>query len=550
MKSAHSDGGRKVLSERSAGKNTTRLGANKRGIAKSTASHHQKNISNNADDQNISGAINQNLTSSITSSSVHKLETIVSSDSCSLRSNTLSFELRHLDEVNSPRSALMSAADEWYGRDDPRDERDDTNNTQSDIVREVSPPPPPPPPPPQDPPQQQQAQPQSSYVRLNDNDSRSVVSGISALTSGIAVTRTFSQSQKQIASLKQQELSRQQTADHKKALLALLQQLKESETSHAALQKQYQSEKAEMLQHISKQEKHLNDVYKRLEAAEIELAKRSQKKDNASLVKVLMQLSKFANGCNDYAKTSNSASVKKMSDALKVQVGEWANVHEVDLGSVQEVEASSMDMIHELQMEVKMLKLENSKLKKNPNSKSVRQAALGDIRGASTKSANSQGSKVALDDSDEVSQLSGVTSMSSSTKMSALGAFPSDFDDGRSDKSSKVTMPPPPPPLRSNKMSRTPPRPGRKVHIHATPQILTDDEDVITHEDFSVASSSPRSIMKKPTYSKRLDHSSQKAKPKRVQVQTSPADEDRTNMITHDFADFEQAFGDDYYSEV
>ena len=548
MKSARSDGGRKILSERSAARNPKRLDANKRDTTKSSASRHRKNISSNADDQNISSVINQNLTSSITS---HKLDTIVSSDSCSLLSDTLSFEHRHLDDVNSPRSALMSAADEWYGRNDVTDERDDTNNTQSEVVREVSPPPPPPPPPSQlSASSQEQAQQQSSYVRLNDSDTRSVVSGVSALTSGIAVTRTFSQSQKQIASLKQQELSRQQTADHKKALLALLQQLKESETSHAALQKQYQSEKTEMMQHISKQEEHLNDVYKRLEAAEIELAKRCQKKDNASLVKVLMQLSKFANGCNDYAKTSNSASVKKMSDALKVQVGEWAKVHEVDMSNEQEVETSSMDMIHELQLEVKMLKLENAKLKKHSNSKSVRHVALDESKGGSASSVNSQGSKVAVDDSDEVSQLSGFTSMSSGTKMSALAAFPSDFDDRRSGKTLKVAMSPPPPPLRSKKSSRTPPRPGRKVHIHATPQILTDEEEVSTHEDFSVASSSPRSIMKKPTYSKRLGHSSQKAKPKRVLVQASPTDEGRQNdVITHDFADFDQAFGDDY-SEV
>jgi hypothetical protein len=342
------------------------------------------------------------------------------------------------------------------------------------------------------------------------------------------------------------EQSTQEKANHKKALLSLLQQLKESETAHASLQKQFQTEKAELMSHISKQESHMNEVYKRLEATEMELAKR--KKENVPLVKVLNQLSNFAKGCNEYAKTSNSASVKKMSDALKVQVGEWAKVHEVELTNTEEEEQSSMDMLHELQMEIKMLKAENAKLKKHLGSRTVGNVASGETSTLSEGSSLSHGSKATMVDSDEASQMSGFTSMSSCTKMSAVAAFPTDFDDcGSDDKkepASKLPMPPPHPPLRT-KTSRIPPRPaGKKVHIHATPQILTGEEEGATHEDFSVASSSPRSIMKKSTYRAA-------SKPKRVQLQPSP-DQGKTDVITHEFADFDQAFGGfgDGYSEV
>lgn len=500
MKGTRDHGSRQILSERSISRNR-RQAPNNRDI-KCQDSNLQK----------IGSLINQNLASA-KSSTVPKLDTIVSSDSYSMDSKTLSFEMRHLEEMDSPRSALISAANEWQ------------NATREN--REAPPPPPPPTAPPP-------VQLQSNYVSLNENDNRSVISGTSALTSGITVTRTFSQSQKQIASLKQQEQLRQEKADHKKALLSLLQQLKESETARASLQKQYESDKAELMAHITKQEEHMNQVYKRFEQAEVEL---SQKKKDP-LVKVLSQLSSFAKGCNEYAKTANSASVKKMSDALKVQVREWAKVHEVELN--EEEEQNSMHTMQELQMEIKMLKVENAKLRKQcASTRMVRNVASGETSTLSAGSSYSHGSRAAMDDSDEVSQLSGVTSMSSCTKMSAVGAFPSGFNDsgtGRSNNPSKASSSPPPPPLRTKSSLRIPPRPaGRKVHIHATPQILTSDEKGAANEDFSAASSSPRSIMKKSTYSK-------DGKPKRVQLKPSP-EPDQANAITHGFADFDSAFG-------
>ncbi|KAL3783051.1 hypothetical protein ACHAWO_006625 [Cyclotella atomus] len=508
------DGGsRQVLSERSISRNAIRLASNKRDTAKINGKRQNQEL------QKIASVINQNLAAATAAG--QKLDTIVSSssDSNSMGSASISFEMRHLDEVNSPRSALLAAADEWC--------------ESSRENREVMAPPPPPPPPP--PSHAPPPQPVSNNVRLNEDDTKSIISSASALTSGITVTRTFSQSQKQIPSQRQLEQSRQEKADHKKALLSLLLQLKESETSHASLQKQYQAEKAELISHISKQEEHMNEVYKRLESTEMELAKR--KKENIPLVKVLNQLSNFAKGCNEYAKTSNSASVKKMSDALKVQVKEWAKVHEVKLANTEEEEQSSMDVIHELQMEIKMLKAENAKLKKH--SGTARNVASGETSTLSAGSSYSHGSKATMDDSDEISQMSGVTSMSSCTKMSAVAAFPTNFDEsgcnGKKDSAPKSPIPPPPPPLRA-KTSRIPPRPaGRKVHIHATPQILASDEEGATHEDFSVASSSPRSIMKKSTYSKG-------SKPRRVQLQPSP-DQYKTDVIAHGFADFDQAFG-------
>jgi FtsZ-binding cell division protein ZapB len=251
-----------------------------------------------------------------------------------------------------------------------------------------------------------------------------------------------------------------------------------------------------------------------------------------------------------------------MSDALKVQLGEWAKANEVDLSNAEKEEISSIDMIHELQMEVKMLKAENAKLRKH-SSRKVNKVASGD---ASASSANSQGSKAVLDDSDEVSHLSGMTSMSSCTKISAIGAFPSDFDDKSaiskgSSTSSKASIPPPPPPptrinTKQSSSSRVPPRPsGRKVHIQETPKILTNDAETAAHEEFSVATSSPRSIMKKSTYSKGCRQSPHRVRSKRVQLQSSSLpDQDKTDVITHGFANFDQALMNgelgDCYSEV
>ena len=539
MNNAHSNDGRQILSEieRSLSRNAARLAANKKVAAKRQHA---------AGDQNTSSNSNRNITS--LSSSKQKLEPIAASasDSHSMGSSALSFELRQLEYTNSPRSALMSAAEEWYGRNDQRDEQHNVNPQLYDT-RELNPPPPPPPPPPQAPPPQLHLQ--SNYVRLNENDNRSVVTSASALTSGITVTRTFSQSQKQIAALKQQERARQETADHKKALLSLLQQLKDSETSHSALQHQYESEKAQLLQRISKQEQHIIEVCERLEAAEYKLA--NNQMNNAPLTKVLKQLSNFTKGCTDYAETSKSASVKKMSDALRIQVSEWAKCHEVDLENTQDDEISSLDMIHELQIEIKMLKRENANLRKRSSSRNVTRVTSIDSSGASVRSVNSHGSKSAIDDSDEVSQLSGVTSMSSCTKMSAIGSFPNDFDGKRPSDKNSLPIPPQSPEPRS-KSSRTPPRSGRKVHIQETPQVLSNEEESTALEDFSVASSSPRSIMRKSTYVKNMPNSSRNTSQKRVQLPSPEVkDQGKTDVITQGFADFDQAFpnnvfGDDY----
>lgn len=536
MNNAHSNDGRQILSEieRSISRNAIRLAANKHDAEK------RQHAAGTADQNR-----NRNRNSISRSSSVQKLEPIAAStsDSYSMGSSALSFELRQLECTNSPRSALVSAANEWYGQNDQRDEQNNVNS-QLYNTREVNPPPPPPPPPQAPPPQSQ-----SNYVRLNENDNRSVVSSASALTNGITVTRTFSQSQKQIAALKQQEMARQETADHKRALLSLLQQLKDSETSYAALQHQYESEKAKLMQHVSQQEQHINEVCERLEAAESKLA--NNQMNNAPLTKVLTQLSKFTEGCNDYAVTSKSASVKKMSDALHIQVREWARCHKVDLENAQDDAFSSMDMIHELQIEIKMLKRENANLRKSSCYRNVTRATSMDSNGASIRSVNSHGSKSAIDDSDEVSQLSGVTSMSSCTKMSAIGSFPNDFEGGKPSAKHSLPIPPPPPEPRSK--SPTPPRPGRKVHIQETPQVLSNEEDGTAFEEFSVASSSPRSIMRKSSYVKGVRDSSRNKSQLKRALLPSPGlqNQGKTDMITQGFADFDQAFpntvfGDDY----
>ena len=519
MKGSHNDCNGEILSDRSIRNNKTKLSrVNKKSRVKLNDGQRQTGIKSFEQHKNIN-VINRNTVSASSKSALEKLDTIVSSDSYSMGSESLSVEQQSLNDMSNPSSTVT--ADERCGHDDRHEEHNDTTRRGEHSARDMAPSPPPPPQTPPPP------QPSSNYVRLNDNDNQSVVSNATENTSGMSVTQTFSHPQKQLSSLKQHELSRQQTADHKKALLSLLQKLKESEATNVALQNRYEKENSVLMEHISKQEEHLNEVCNRLTAAKSELAKQKTSASPA-LVKVLMQLSNFAKGCNEYAKTSNSASVKKMSDALKVQVGEWAKVHDVNLSNNEEIATSSMDVIHSLQIQLKMLKLENYKLKRQ--SSSVNKLPSRESSAGGAASSSSQGSKIVTDDLDEVSHFSGMTSMSSCTKISAIGAFPTSFD--------KASIPPNLP-LRTGKTlsSCTPPRSGRKVHIHTTPQVLTNDEDSTFHDDFSATSSNPQSIMKKSTYSKNQGHFSKKG------TQSKQAE-------PHGFADFGQAFGGDDYREV
>jgi uncharacterized protein YecT (DUF1311 family) len=390
----------------------------------------------------------------------------------------------------------------------------------------------------------------------------------------------FSQSQQQ----RHQE-SLHQPVNHKQALISLLEQLKASETSHTALQKRYQTEKSHLLQTISKQEEHMNAVYKQLEVTKHELEKsQGGTVDKVSLVKILGQLSNFASGCHHYAKQSNSASVKKMSDALRIQVGEWMKFHDIDLASNSDQEESSMEVIQSLQMEIEMLRAENALLKKRTKANDAcPPTTLGGGSGSSDADSvveskaegpvRSKQVKVPVD-ADDVSQMSGMTSMSSNTKMSALVGFQADFDASRKARvplaPTPIPHPPstlpkrsetriPPPRLTANPSAIPPRRAGRKVHIHATPQILANDEGSAAH----VASCSPRSIMKKSTYSKDRGHTSRQGPSgRRLQLhlsQESSENVNRSNVITHSFTKSDSPFGNasfvndefgDDYSEV
>ncbi|KAL3799149.1 hypothetical protein HJC23_002277 [Cyclotella cryptica] len=598
---------------------------------KDTARHYpgHRNVVNYANQMKKGTDVNntKNFASSATSA-IHKLDTIVSSDSYSTGSTSLSAEMGHLEDVGSPRSALLTAADDWYqtgwnthqnragnSSNDRRDERNISARCQvGHASREVTPPPPPPPP---------AQQLLSNCFSLNENGNRSFTErqnqeaaiqyGGDNMQSSSSSDRQLQQ-QQQLSSQRhhqqqqsqqpQQSLSSSQQNNHKQALISLLQQLKESETSHARLQKQYESEKVSLLETLSKQEEHLNNVYSKLNAAQTELEKiRESKREKAALAKILRQLSNFAKGCHDYSKTSNSASVRKMSDALKIQVGEWAKCNDVDLhfgssGADEAEDMSSMEMIQSLQLEVKMLRLENAVLKKQPGamarddleseSNLEGHNSVFDSRGGSTDRSgrgytNSQVSNGVVDDSDEVSHLSGTTSMSSGTKISAMAGFPTDFEDTRQNnerKSARQAMPPthslntcaknstssrisPPRSATNTSSLHIPPRrAGRKVHIHATPQILTNainEDSWMSHEEPIVASSSPRSIMKKPTYGTSSSHLSRQGvvvEPGHRLLHPSQftSDMDERDDFVHGFARFDEAlvndeFGDGY-SEV
>lgn len=602
------------------------LDANRKDTARHYPGHHNSMKYANQMNKGTDMSSTKNFTSSATSA-IHKLDTIVSSDSYTVGSNSLSAEMHHLEDVGSPRSALLTAADDWYQTgwnahqssagtrsSERRDERNiSARRRVGNDLREEAPPPPPPPP------TQQWL---SGYFSLNENGNRSTVERQSQQATsnyrGDSMQSSSSineQSQPQRQSFQrhhpQQQQSQQphqsssssQQNNQKQALLSLLQQLKQSETSHARTQKQYENEKATLLETISKQEEHLNIVYSKLNQAQTELEKiRESKPEKIALAKILHQLSKFAKGCHDYSQTSNSASVRKMSDALKIQVGEWAKCHDVDLlhgsSSANEAEnTSSMEIIQALQLEVKMLRLENAVLKKQrgarardqPDSachaedhKSVN-ARLGSKYGTDAGSSNFHVPNAVVDDSDEVSHLSGTTSMSSGTKISAMAGFLTDFDDIRHNNESRSTrqamhlthsspafqklststrIPPPRSATDSSSSDVLPRRAGRKVHIHATPQILTNainEDNWISHEEHNVVSSSPRSIMKKSTYGKSSTHLSRQGlvtEPGHRLLHPSQfsSENDGTDELIHGFAKFDVALVTDEfgggYSEV
>jgi hypothetical protein len=616
--------------DQSASKLKMQLDANRKDTARHYPGHHNSMKYANQMNKGTDMSNTRNFTSSATSA-IHKLDTIVSSDSYTVGSNSLSAEMSHLEDVGSPRSALLTAADDWYqtgwnahqssagnSSNDRRDERNDSARRRvGNDLREATPPPPPPPP------AQQWL---SGYFSLNENRNRSTAGRQSQQTTstyrGDSIQSSSSsneqslpqqhsfqrrhpqQQQQQQQQQPHQSSSSSQKNNQKQALISLLQQLKQSETSHARTQRQYENEKATLLETISKQEEHLNIVYSKLNEAQTELEKiRESKPEKIALVKILHQLSNFAKGCHDYSQASNSASVRKMSDALKIQVGEWAKCHHVDLhlGSSSAYEAdhtSSMEMIQSLQLEVKMLRLENTVLKKqrgarardNPESachaedhKSVVNTRLGSNDGNGAGSTASYVSNAVVDDSDEVSHLSGTTSMSSGTKISAMAGFLADFEDTRHNNESRsarqamhmthsstafqklstsTRIPPPRSAIDTSSSNVLPRRAGRKVHIHATPQILTNainEDNWISHEEHNAVSSSPRSIMKKPTYGKSRTHLSRQglvteAGHRLLHPSQFTSENDETDELIHGFAKFdEELVNDDFgggYSEV
>lgn len=353
------------------------------------------------------------------------------------------------------------------------------------------------------------------------------------------------------------------------------------ETKFHSSQAAWSTEKQHMMNVMGQHEAHIQSLHSQLQTTSGQNATMS--KQLVQMKRMVRQLSKFATGCNRYAKESGSGSVKKMADALMGQVKGWSESYHVDLGEEGD-EMSSMEQIQALHLEIKELKRHNATLRDRIRGRSS--------RGNMSSGASCSGGSVisGIDNSDDASHFSGMTTMTTGTMatsklIDAMSGFLNDFESKQNNTPSRRRQRVPP----SNPNSATkyrqqgsssssvspavsPPRPTRKVQMNTTPQILNKDENVMK---------SPRSIMKqRPSYSGGSSvgggngssgrsaasesssasgsASSVKQQPKHVVQRTEKSAVcDNTNPTTTTsstgFANFDDAFGEDFadnWSEV
>jgi hypothetical protein len=198
------------------------------------------------------------------------------------------------------------------------------------------------------------------------------------------------------------------------AVLALLNEMRALELNYQQRSSEYARERASILDTLSKQGAYIT---------QLETAQKSLMGQNAILNKrmsnMLSRLDKFATGCWQFS----SSSVKKMSEALHVQVHEWTRSYGIETAlkaSSEEEEAienTTMEKIQGMHLEIMMLKRSNRELRKRMLGRGSR--GDGRVREATTGTDGGSGSGQ-LEHDDEVSHMSGMTQMTSATGITGI----------------------------------------------------------------------------------------------------------------------------------
>lgn len=210
----------------------------------------------------------------------------------------------------------------------------------------------------------------------------------------------------------------QSSSNERRALVSLLVEMRALERGAERQRREHAAERTELTDLASRRAERIA----RLEEAERTLRTRNEML-TTRLGTTLARLDRFATGCWRFP----SNSVKKMSEALHVQVREWERAYGVNARTAEEdaeggaMEAATMEKMQKVHLEVRRLREENARLKKQMRRGGARgqgkeRATVADD-GKSVGSGMDAGS--GIDGSDDVSHLSGVTQMTQATVSTA-----------------------------------------------------------------------------------------------------------------------------------
>ena len=398
------------------------------------------------------------------SSIYHSLQSVISSDS---RDEDESTNTENVEENVNPIARLRSRR-----KHRPSSESSPFNPGAPLAAYGNNNSAPPPPPPPQEPSSHQVNKPQT---RLS----------------------TDSQSKQQ----QQQHLQQTSSSTSENQQKALLSLLKEMRTLEQKLQQQtrdYTQEKSRLMTSLSQQSAHIH----KLEQSNRELQKRNDTL-NKALSGILTKLDRFATGCWQFS----SSSVKKMSEALHIQVHEWGKLYQIDKSTdgmimtsssqeEQAMELVTMEKLQSMHYEIGELKRDNHDLKVQLKRMGSVSSKGGGRLGRKLDGGNSNdNTRTADDDGDEVSHFSGITQLTATTALTSTTTQKMDTMSGllNHDNEKKVPSSPDPP-------QEVYDRKGNRVNVQTSSQLKTQPHKKM------VQISSPRSILKqKSRYDQRFN---------------------------------------------
>ena len=293
-----------------------------------------------------------------------------------------------------------------------------------------------------------------------------------------------------------------QQSQQQNALLSLLKEMRALEQQMQQQSNQHALEKAALMDTISKQSTYINDL---------EVSNQQLQKHNDTLKKqlssILMKLDRFATGCWKFS----SASVKKMSEALHIQVREWNKLYNnqiidnnndggIMISTSSEEEEAAMELItmekmQAMHLEIGQLKKLNYELKEKMKRGGKKKKRSGTQHGSSGGSVFS-----GIDDSDEISHMSGITQMTATTTMTSGTKLMMDTMSGLLNENNEI----------DSRRQEDPPQEMRKNHREvkaatANTSLQQPSPKSKKPHKKTVQIASPRSILKQSRYDQRMN---------------------------------------------